>query len=104
MSSSITIQDYSERSIVVFGTDTKKYKDKLKEMGGKYNGNLSVGPGWVFSNKKKDDIQSWYDNLILNTFEEKEKNASEIEILRDENIKLKKKIDELMEKLDQLEC
>jgi len=104
MSSSITIQDYSERSIVVFGTDTKKYKDKLKEMGGKYNGNLSVGPGWIFSNKKKEDIQSWYDNLILSTFEEKEKNMSENDILREENAKLKKKIDELMEKLEQMEC
>ena len=100
MSSSITIQDYSERSIVVFGTDTKKYKDKLKEMGGKYNGNLSVGPGWIFSNKKKEEIQSWYDNLILNTFEEKEKDMTENEMLREENANLKKKIEELMEKID----
>ena len=28
MSSSITIQDYTERSIVVFGTDTKKWIGK----------------------------------------------------------------------------
>jgi hypothetical protein len=102
--SSITIQDYSDRSIVVFGTDTKKYKDKLKEMGGKYNGNLSVGPGWIFSNKKKEEIQSWYDNLILNAFEEKEKNMTENEMLREENAKLKKKIDDLMEKLEQMGC
>lgn len=102
--SSITIQDYSDRSIVVFGTDTKKYKDKLKEMGGKYNGNLSVGPGWIFSNKKKEEIQSWYDNLILNAFEEKEKNMTENEMLREENAKLKKKIDDLMEKLQQMGC
>lgn len=92
--SSITIQDYSERSIVVFGTDTKKYKDKLKEMGGKYNGNLSVGPGWIFSNKKKEEVQTWYDNLITSVFEDKEK-TSEIEMLREENIKLKKKLEEL---------
>ena len=94
--SSITIQDYSERSIVVFGIDTKKYKDKLKEMGGKYNGNLSVGPGWIFSNKKKEEVQTWYDNLITSVFEDKEK-TSEIEMLREENIKLKKKLEELEE-------
>ena len=50
---SLTIQNYSERSVVVFGEDTKKYKDKLKELGGKYNSNLSIGPGWIFSIKKK---------------------------------------------------
>lgn len=97
---SITIQDYSDRSIVVFGTDTKKYKDKLKEMGGKYNGNLSVGPGWIFSNKKKEEIENWYDKLEkpLLTLDEEECVS-----LREENIKLNKIIDELMEKIKELE-
>lgn len=60
---SLTIQNYSERSVVVFGEDTKKYKDKLKELGGKYNSNLSIGPGWIFSIKKKDEITSWMNTI-----------------------------------------
>ena len=52
---SIIIEDYSAKSIVVYG-DTKVYKDKLKELGGKYNGNLSVGSGWIFSNKRKKKL------------------------------------------------
>ena len=60
---SITLQDYSERSIVVIGEETKKYKDKLKELGGNFNSNLSVGPGWIFSNKKKAEITSWLNEI-----------------------------------------
>jgi hypothetical protein len=61
---SLTLQDYSDKSVVVFG-DTKKHKETLKEMGGKYNANLSVGAGWIFSNKKKDDIQKWVDSMKM---------------------------------------
>lgn len=43
---------YSEKSFVIRG-DTKKYKDKLKALGGRWNRKLLNGPGWIFSNKKK---------------------------------------------------
>ena len=55
----ITIQEYSRNSIVVQG-ETRKYKEDLKKIGGgKYNGRLTGGPGWIFPNTKKSDIQSF---------------------------------------------
>lgn len=48
----IQIVDYSEKAIAVIG-DTKAIKDKLKELGGKFNFRLSCGAGWIF---KKSDL------------------------------------------------
>ena len=53
------IQDYTDKSFVLFGDDTKKYKDCIKEMGGKWNANLKIGPGWVFSSNQKDSVREW---------------------------------------------
>ena len=53
------IQDYTDKSFVLFGDETKKYKDYIKEMGGKWNANLKIGPGWVFSNNQKDSVREW---------------------------------------------
>ena len=53
------IQDYTDKSFVLFGDDTKKYKDCIKEMGGKWNANLKIGPGWVFSTNQKDTVREW---------------------------------------------
>jgi len=53
------IQDYTDKSFVLFGDDTRKYKDCIKEMGGKWNANLKVGPGWIFSNNQKDSVLEW---------------------------------------------
>lgn len=53
------IQDYTDKSFVLFGDDTKKYKDCIKEMGGKWNVNLKIGPGWVFSSNQKDTVREW---------------------------------------------
>ena len=64
----ITIEDYSERAIAVFG-DTKAIRDRLKNAGGMYNPSLrsitkiggneveSRKPGWTFSNTRKNEIQ-----------------------------------------------
>lgn len=49
------IIDYSEKSFVVVG-DTKPIKDKLKEMGGKFNNKLSCGCGWVFPIAKEEEV------------------------------------------------
>ena len=58
----IVLKDYSEKSFCVYG-DTKKYKDKLKIMGGKWNANLRDGPGWIFANKSKDEVERWLVDL-----------------------------------------
>jgi hypothetical protein len=98
MSSSVNIKDYSAYSFVVFG-DTKIHKDKLKELGGKYNGKLSVGPGWVFSLDKKDKVQEWYNELNLSS----DPRDEIIEQLKKENEMLKKEITELREENQELQ-
>lgn len=56
--------DYTEKSFVVIG-DTKNVKDKLKELGGRYNPNLTHPEtkeklsAWIFSKKQKEKIQTF---------------------------------------------
>ena len=54
----ITISDYSDKAVIVRG-DTKAYKDTLQTLGGIWNPNLKDGAGWVFSIKKKEDLEKW---------------------------------------------
>lgn len=56
--STTTIVDYSEKAFVVVG-DTKTIKDDLKKLGGRFNGKLSCGAGWVFPKTKMDDVQKY---------------------------------------------
>ncbi len=55
----IEIVDYTEKSIAVFG-NTFLIKEKLKELGGKYNANLKKGeekvPGWILTKSKKNEV------------------------------------------------
>lgn len=51
----ISIEEYSDLSIVVRG-DTRKYKEDLKKLGGKYNSRLRGEPGWIFPKSKQNDI------------------------------------------------
>lgn len=50
------IIDYSEKAIALVG-DTKDIKDKLKELGGRFNPRLSCGAGWIFSKKKQAELE-----------------------------------------------
>ena len=52
----INIIDYSEKAFAVVG-DTKAVKDQLKQMGGRFNGKLSCGAGWIFSNKMREEVE-----------------------------------------------
>lgn len=52
---SITIENYSEYSVVVRG-DTRAFKKNLLELEGKFNDKLKGGPGWIFSTKKSKDV------------------------------------------------
>ena len=54
----LNITSYSEKSFVLRG-DTKIHKEKIKEMGGKWNRNLKGGPGWIFSNNKRSIVDKW---------------------------------------------
>jgi hypothetical protein len=67
----IELVNYSEKAIVLIG-DTKKYKSELKKLGGRFNPNLKCGAGWIFSLKKKSEIEKFLElNLVK---EQKEQN------------------------------
>lgn len=52
----IKIVEYSEKSIAVIG-ETKAIKDKLKELGGRFNFRLTCGAGWIFSKKQESAVR-----------------------------------------------
>lgn len=52
----LQVINYSDKAVALIG-DTKEIKDTLKAMGGKFNPRLSCGAGWIFSAKKRDDLQ-----------------------------------------------
>ena len=49
------IIDYSEKAIAIIG-NTKPHKEKLKEIGAKFNMKLTCGPGWILPKSKKEMI------------------------------------------------
>lgn len=53
----IQIIDYSEKAIAVIG-NTKPIADKLQNLGGRFNSNLSCGPGWIFSKKREEMVRT----------------------------------------------
>jgi hypothetical protein len=59
----ISVESYTERSVVVRG-DTRKYKEDLKKLGGKYNGRLKNGPGWIFSKKVEKNINDFINGGV----------------------------------------
>lgn len=66
----LTVEDYSERSIVVRG-DTKTYASELKQMGGKWNSRLKGGGGWIFPKKREDDVLAFVSTSRIPTDESK---------------------------------
>lgn len=63
------IIDYSDKAIAVIG-DTKRIKDQLKALGGRFNPKLSCGCGWVFPKTKLQEVK---EVLNLDIVEENEK-------------------------------
>jgi hypothetical protein len=51
MQNDLTLTRYTEKSYIVRGGDTRKYKDKLRELGGRYIATPKDGrgPGWIFA-------------------------------------------------------
>ena len=56
----LQLTDYSEKSVVVTG-NTKEYKEDLKAYGGRWNGRLRDGPGWIFPKHKKGILEKWIE-------------------------------------------
>jgi hypothetical protein len=63
------IHDYSEKAIAVTTSEEfgRAHKDKFIENGGKYNPHLSVGKGWIFSKKRRDDVEKMLSSLKSST-------------------------------------
>lgn len=64
------ILNYSNYSFIVVG-ETKQYKDELMKLTGKYNPHLKLsaggtGPGFVFSNKKEQEVREFIDSVQNN--------------------------------------
>jgi len=57
MSFTFTIEEYSPKSFVVRG-DTKRFKEELKKLRGRYNPHLTNGPGWIFSKRRQEEIRT----------------------------------------------
>ncbi|GHV52171.1 hypothetical protein FACS1894181_15020 [Bacteroidia bacterium] len=61
LTGSFTIVDYSEKALAVFG-DTKAVKERLKELGGRFNPCLThegvKQPGWVFSKGRESGLRN----------------------------------------------
>ena len=57
----LTLEDYTSQAVVVQG-DTRKYKEDLKKLGGKYNGRLKTGPGWIFPKTSESDIRVFIES------------------------------------------
>ena len=60
-----SIIDYSDKAIAVTG-DTRKIASELRALGGRFNSRLSCGPGWIFSARKRAEIET----LLAGNYEE----------------------------------
>lgn len=56
------IESYSDKAIVVRG-NTKQWRESLKEIGGKWNPNLTGGAGWIFPKTKKDVVEAVFTKV-----------------------------------------
>lgn len=52
----LQLVDYSEKAVAIIG-NTREYVEKLKELGGRFNGKLKCGAGWVFSKKREPELR-----------------------------------------------
>jgi hypothetical protein len=73
----LKIEDYTDRSVAVMG-DTRKYKEDLKKLGGKYNGNLKNGPGWVFPKTSENALKNFIKGGKRLVTEEEAKTGEEL--------------------------
>ena len=60
-STGISIVDYSAKAFAVVG-DTKPLRAQLVKLGGRFNKRLTCGAGWIFSNKKREDVEAFLAN------------------------------------------
>ena len=68
--------NYSDKSFVIFGDDTRNHKDLIKSLGGSWNSGLTHPitnerfGGWIFSNKKLNVVYEILGNYIIDETED----------------------------------
>jgi hypothetical protein len=110
MTIKITIETYNEKSFVVYGEDTKKYKESIKSLGGKWNNHLKnkndeMFGGWIFSIEKMSEVKDWLKNDCPIIGDNERENVSNqkftsVNIQKEYIKQLEKKIDLLTEKME----
>ena len=53
----LTYEEYNDRSLAVRG-DRKKYSDKLKDIGGRWNPRMKDGEGWLVPKENIDELKN----------------------------------------------
>lgn len=90
------IVDYSEKAIAVFG-DTKAIKERLKELGGRFNPSLNYNgekrAGWIFSKKQADKVKELINptelpEIVSNTDISKKKRGKSLHDIIDQTRRL----------------
>ena len=66
MSDQLKIEEYSDKAFVVRG-NSKPYKEQFTSRYGKWNSNLKGGSGWIFSNKHKEKITLFVNDINKKT-------------------------------------
>ncbi len=78
---SISIVNYSEKAIAVFG-NTKDIKDHLAALGGKFNPSLKQNdervPGWVFPTGKREEVKKIITAFSQGTLGESPKKVEKV--------------------------
>lgn len=77
----IKLEIYSGKSVAVYG-DTRKFKEILKELGGRFNPYLKGGPGWIFPKRKLEMLENYFSShnaITSEYFIKNEKNKESLE-------------------------
>ena len=82
MNSELTITQYTEKSFVVRG-NTKDNKEQLKAMNGKYNSMLKGGPGWIFPNGLRSNIEKYISTGVVTKSVNRTEYVNEIKDTKD---------------------
>ncbi|MDE7413949.1 MAG: hypothetical protein K2N05_09225 [Muribaculaceae bacterium] len=62
--SNVRIVDYSEKAVAVYG-DTKQLAETFRSMGGYFNARLREGMGWVFSKRRRAELESILEPYLV---------------------------------------
>lgn len=120
---SLVVNPYTEKSFIVYHSGsadgTKPYKDKLKELGGKYcprltwddngkNEECDARPAYVFANPKKDSVLRWISDgasieVATASGGGNSIDSREFERLVRQNKQLRDTVRQLIERVEELE-